>query len=109
MSGMGTTLAMYGAYNLAGALTRHSEDIEGAFTEYEERMRPLVTQAQKLMPFMFRMLNPDTAWGVWLVDSIIKFMMWTGLVKLLMKLKKPDKESVILDDFGFRDLEEWSD
>lgn len=101
MSGMGTTLALFGAYNLAGALTLHPNDPAAAFAFYEKKMRPLVDQAQKLMPGMLRLLNPETSWGVWIVDTLISFLVRSGLVKLLMNLKTPSKDSVLLEDYGF--------
>ncbi|WP_242908165.1 FAD-dependent monooxygenase [Actinomadura terrae] len=49
ISGMGTTLALTGAYILAGELTAH-DDPRTAFARYERVLRPLVTQAQQLAP-----------------------------------------------------------
>ncbi|WP_179378911.1 FAD-dependent monooxygenase [Jannaschia marina] len=48
-TGMGTTLAVIGAYVLAGELTRH-DDPRAAFAAYEERFKPFATEAQKLPP-----------------------------------------------------------
>ena len=107
MSGMGTTLALYGAYNLAGALTRHPNDPLAAFTLYDEKMRPSVLQAQKLMPGLFRLLNPETSWGLWLVDTLIIFLVRSGLVKLLMMLKSPEKGTVVVEEYGFEDIPEY--
>lgn len=68
---MGTTLALNGAYNLAGMLLRHCLgdgcDFTSAFQEYETRMRPLVDAAQKLPPGVPHLIHPETAWGVWLL------------------------------------------
>jgi 2-polyprenyl-6-methoxyphenol hydroxylase-like FAD-dependent oxidoreductase len=57
LTGLGTSLALVGAYVLAGELaTAHdgtaSEDtlIRNALTRYESRMRPYVAQAQELPP-----------------------------------------------------------
>lgn len=44
VSGMGITLALTGAYNLAGALLRHPTDLNKAFATYEEKMRPTVAK-----------------------------------------------------------------
>lgn len=107
MSGMGTTLAMYGAYNLAGALSRYPDDPTLAFAEYEEKMRPSVDRAQKLMPGMFRIMNPETAWGVWIVDTIISLLVWSRLVKLLLMFKKPERSTVPVEEYGLRELPEW--
>lgn len=47
-SGMGTTLTLDGAYNLAGSLLRHPNDHDAAFNYYETAMRPIVEKTQKL-------------------------------------------------------------
>ena len=57
VSGMGTTLAVAGAYVLAGELTR-AEDPRAAFAAYERVLRPLVTKAQKLPPGAPRIAHP---------------------------------------------------
>lgn len=50
LTGLGTSLALVGAYVLAGELAAAGGDHPRAFAAYEERMRPYVTQAQKLPP-----------------------------------------------------------
>jgi 2-polyprenyl-6-methoxyphenol hydroxylase-like FAD-dependent oxidoreductase len=50
VTGMGTSLALVGAYVLAGELARAAGDHERAFRAYEERMRPYVRQGQELPP-----------------------------------------------------------
>lgn len=40
LTGMGTSLALVGAYVLAGELARHDGDHTRAFAAYERRMRP---------------------------------------------------------------------
>ncbi|MEV0196492.1 FAD-dependent monooxygenase [Nonomuraea sp. NPDC050691] len=50
-SGQGTSLALVGAYVLAGELARtHGASFEGAFDRYESVMRPFVEANQKLGP-----------------------------------------------------------
>jgi len=107
---MGTTLALNGAYQLAGALAQHPDDHEAAFAAYEQKMRPLVDRAQKLTPGMPHLLNPETAWGVWVLNAIM-FVLWqSGLIGLLVKLIGPGSGIVVsLEDHGFRRLPEWTD
>ena len=107
MSGMGTTLALFGAYNLAGALLRYPEDPAAAFAKYEQEMRPSVDRAQKLMPGLFRIMNPETAWGVWIIDTMISFLVWSRLVELLLLLKRPEKNPVLVEEYGLKELPEW--
>ncbi|AYF77890.1 FAD-dependent oxidoreductase [Nocardia yunnanensis] len=49
-SGQGTSLALVGAYVLAGELAAAHGDHEIAFAAYEQRMRPFVRENQKLGP-----------------------------------------------------------
>ena len=49
LTGLGTTLALVGAYVLAGELAL-TDDLPTALRRYEEVLRPYVTTAQKLPP-----------------------------------------------------------
>jgi 2-polyprenyl-6-methoxyphenol hydroxylase-like FAD-dependent oxidoreductase len=68
ISGRGTTLALLGAYVLAGELARHDDHRE-AFAAYESVMRPHVRKAQKLPPGTPRIAHPRSRWGVRLLNS----------------------------------------
>ncbi|GAA1870199.1 FAD-dependent monooxygenase [Pseudonocardia ailaonensis] len=59
LTGLGTTLALVGAYVLAGELSR-TPDHRVAFAAYEERMRPFVKEAQTLPPGGFTGYCPKT-------------------------------------------------
>jgi 2-polyprenyl-6-methoxyphenol hydroxylase-like FAD-dependent oxidoreductase len=48
LSGLGTSLALVGAYVLAGELAAAGGDHRVAFERYQQRLRPYVAQAQKL-------------------------------------------------------------
>jgi 2-polyprenyl-6-methoxyphenol hydroxylase-like FAD-dependent oxidoreductase len=50
LTGLGTSLALVGAYVLAGELAAANGDHRTAFTRYERVMRPYVTRAQQLPP-----------------------------------------------------------
>jgi 2-polyprenyl-6-methoxyphenol hydroxylase-like FAD-dependent oxidoreductase len=56
ISGMGTSLALTGAYVLATAIVRHG--YREGFQEYETLMRPYVARAQKLAPGAPGIVNP---------------------------------------------------
>lgn len=109
ISGMGTTLALNGAYSLAGALIRHPKDHLAAFEEYEATMRPLVDRAQKLplggkAPYI---LNPETEWGVQVFHAILGFIYWSGLVKLIERFVGPPANAVPIKDYGFKQASDW--
>lgn len=88
---MGTTLAVVGAYVLAGeivqALASDKDDkIASALSKYEEILKPYVDNAQGLAPGVPHIINPATAWGIWIMHGLLGFMAWTGLDRLFMKL-----------------------
>ncbi|WP_407572807.1 FAD-dependent monooxygenase [Deinococcus altitudinis] len=60
LTGQGTSLAMVGAYILAGELASH-EDVESACVAYEEKMRPYVEANQDLVDGGSSLLVPRTA------------------------------------------------
>ena len=63
VSGMGTSLALVGAYVLGGELATQP-DHRRAFARYEEIMRPYAARAQKLPPGTPRIANPRSRAGV---------------------------------------------
>ena len=84
-TGTGTTLAITGAYILAGEVGRHKGDLAAGLKGYEERMRPIIADMQKVPPFIFAFLAPQTAWGIWLRRNLLTFILWTGILEFLQK------------------------
>jgi 2-polyprenyl-6-methoxyphenol hydroxylase-like FAD-dependent oxidoreductase len=103
---MGTTLALNGAYNLAGSLLKHKSELQldytAAFAQYESKMRPLVQRAQKLPPGIPHVIHPETAWGVWFMRSLIYAMQWSGISYALAVLKGPPARAIQVEDYGIR-------
>ena len=79
-TGTGTTLALTGAYVLAGEVARHKGDLEAGLKGYEERMRPIIDDMQKVPPFVTTIMAPQTAWGIWLRNNIFAFIAWTNVM-----------------------------
>jgi 2-polyprenyl-6-methoxyphenol hydroxylase-like FAD-dependent oxidoreductase len=63
LTGLGTSLALVGAYVLAGELIT-TRDLDSAFGRYEELVRPYVTLAQKLPPGGTRTYAPMSALAI---------------------------------------------
>jgi 2-polyprenyl-6-methoxyphenol hydroxylase-like FAD-dependent oxidoreductase len=61
LTGLGTSLALVGAYVLAGELAAAGGDHRVAFGRYEEILRPYVTSGQKLPPGGVRGFAPSSA------------------------------------------------
>ncbi|RMX80159.1 hypothetical protein D0867_16414 [Hortaea werneckii] len=63
VSGQGTTLALVGAYILAGCINAY-DDVQQALMEYQQQLKPFVQKGQKLYPGVPGSANPQTAWGI---------------------------------------------
>jgi 2-polyprenyl-6-methoxyphenol hydroxylase-like FAD-dependent oxidoreductase len=63
VGGGGTSLALIGAYVLAGELCR-TDDLPTALARYEQFLRPHVTAAQNVRPAVLRRANPRTPAGI---------------------------------------------
>jgi 2-polyprenyl-6-methoxyphenol hydroxylase-like FAD-dependent oxidoreductase len=100
ISGMGTTVAIVGAYILAGEIARNPKDPKTAFASYEKLMRPFVTKAQKLIPGAPQLVNPETAWGIWFMNSILGLVSWAaGLQAFLGRYAGPPVDAIVLPDY----------
>jgi 2-polyprenyl-6-methoxyphenol hydroxylase-like FAD-dependent oxidoreductase len=71
--GMGTSMALVGAYVLAGELAT-AADPAAAFRAYEEGMRDYVTRNLKRPPGGDRGFAPNSRAGIWLRNQVVRTM-----------------------------------
>ena len=71
LSGMSTSLALVGAYVLAGELASTGDPVT-AFGRFEQIMRPYVDRAQKLPPGGPRLGQPRTRAGIGVVHTLAR-------------------------------------
>jgi 2-polyprenyl-6-methoxyphenol hydroxylase-like FAD-dependent oxidoreductase len=83
LTGLGTSLALVGAYVLAGELAAAGGDHHIAFTRYEEIMRPYVTRGQQLPPGGIRAFAPDSAIAIGLRQASMNWMSRWPMRRLL--------------------------
>lgn len=104
---MGTTLALNGAYNLAGAILQHmsndSLNYTSAFAQYETKMRPLVERAQKLPPGIPQLIHPETVWGVWVLHLFCFAVQWSGIGYLLAAFAGPPARATVVEEYSIRE------
>ncbi|WP_437677941.1 FAD-dependent monooxygenase [Sorangium sp. So ce131] len=87
LGGQGTSLAIVGAYVLAGELAR-AGDPGAAFARYESMLRPYATGCQKGAQRAGSFFAPRTSAGLWLRNTLYGFLTapWmTGLFERLVK------------------------
>lgn len=100
ISGVGTSLALLGAYVLAGEISRH-QDHRTAFEAYENKLRKYVEEKQSLPPGVPGLVFPRTIIGVSILRWILWFVAWSGITKLFSAWESDSKDSFELPDYKF--------
>ncbi len=98
LSGMGTSLALVGAYVLAGELAA-GDPPAAAFARYEATMRPYVAQGQELPPGGVRGFAPGTRAEIALFRSSVRWMTRWPLRSLLAR-QFGKADAITLPDHG---------
>lgn len=94
LAGIGTTLAVTGAYVLAGELT-HGGDIPAALKRYEHAMRPMVEDGQGVPKIGPRLMHPRSRLGIMALHGALSVASRPTIRNLATKLfagptKAPD-------------------
>ncbi|KAJ5703645.1 hypothetical protein N7493_011570 [Penicillium malachiteum] len=84
-TGNGTSLAMAGAYILAGEIAKCEGDVAVGLKAYEEQMRPLIAELTKIPPLVLTVIAPQTVCGVWLRNWIFAFIYWSRILDLVQR------------------------
>ncbi|WP_312795785.1 FAD-dependent monooxygenase [Tianweitania sp.] len=85
LAGIGATLAVTGAYVLAGELAGQN-DLPSAFANYEKAMRPMVEEGQGVPKIGPRLMNPQSRLGIGLLHTALKIASQPALRKNAGKL-----------------------
>jgi 2-polyprenyl-6-methoxyphenol hydroxylase-like FAD-dependent oxidoreductase len=72
--GMGTSMALVGAYVLAGELAAANGDHRAAFAQYDAEMRPFVTRNLKRPPGGSGGFAPRTRRGIWMRNQMMRML-----------------------------------
>jgi len=88
LAGIGTTLALTGAYVLAGEIARAGDSgrLEDAFAAYEKAMRPMVEQGQNVPKIGPRLMNPHSRLGIHLLHGALHLASLPGVRDAFAKL-----------------------
>jgi 2-polyprenyl-6-methoxyphenol hydroxylase-like FAD-dependent oxidoreductase len=99
VSGIGTTLAVVGAYVLAGELTK-TDDYEQAFQSYERIMRPFVEEGQSVSKFNQLWTYPHSKFGIALQHAALNVLSKPGIRDLFLKTMR-DPNDIDLPHYEF--------
>ena len=84
-TGGGTSLALAGAYMLAGEVGKHTGDLTAGLKGYEQQMNTFIKEMQKIPPLVSTIMAPQTAWGIWLRNYAFAFIAWTGVAEFAQR------------------------
>jgi 2-polyprenyl-6-methoxyphenol hydroxylase-like FAD-dependent oxidoreductase len=86
LTGMGTAMAIVGAYLLAGEIITAPDDLGGALARHEQRLRPLLAKAQQLPGGGPKFMLPRSALGVRMSRVGMRVMMSRAMRPLTGKM-----------------------
>jgi len=106
VTGMGTTLALTGAYILAGELTRRRGNDSGdgdhapeALQAYTRVVKPFVVEGQKLMAGVPGILYAETSWGLWILTMCISLLSKLRIVDIVVRLMPENKGGLVIPEY----------
>ncbi|WP_433433859.1 FAD-dependent monooxygenase [Nonomuraea sp. CA-141351] len=102
LSGMGSGLALIGAYVLAGELAAAHGDHRVAFARYEEEMRAYATGCQKMGDGVASLMVPGSRFMAGLLNQYYKLMPYLPGKNMASKIARKTAENITLRDY--RDL-----
>jgi 2-polyprenyl-6-methoxyphenol hydroxylase-like FAD-dependent oxidoreductase len=100
MAGVGTSLALVGAYVLAGELKAASGDHRRAFSRYEERMLEHVEQGQKLAKGNATGLIPRSRLQIRIRNQFIRMLPYLPWKDLIASGAQKAANAIVLKDYA---------
>ncbi|KAJ5771073.1 uncharacterized protein N7511_003124 [Penicillium nucicola] len=91
LTGMGTTSSLIGAYVLAGEIARSTDDLSGAFRNYDDTLRPLIKEAQHVNLSAVRYAVPDSQWAISIVHFFVGIACFLRIPDLISRFSS-DKD-----------------
>jgi 2-polyprenyl-6-methoxyphenol hydroxylase-like FAD-dependent oxidoreductase len=98
MSGMGTSMAIIGAYILAGELKAADGDYQKAFASYEAYMREFVLRCQDLANGVDWFV-PKTKFKQWMSQQFWKILPYTPWKNMMIELPKKIANSISVKEY----------
>lgn len=101
MSGMGTSMAVTGAYILAGELMEADGNYARAFARYEQNMRPFVAAAQKMAEGA-EWFVPTTRFKLWMSRQIWKILPHTPWKNMMIEMPMKVATSITVKEYKMK-------
>ena len=98
LGGVGATLAVVGAYILAGEM-RSNRDYSSAFSAYERKLRAFVEQAQGIRKIVPRLANPHSRFGLAVLHTVVRIASQPTVSKVLNQLASGRSKDIDLPHY----------
>ena len=85
LSGQGSTLAIVGAYILAGELKHANGNYKIAFEQYENIFKPFIEHKQKSAQNFAKLLVPKNNFGIWLRNASTNLMVLPFVSRMFIR------------------------
>ncbi|MEV6769510.1 FAD-dependent monooxygenase [Nocardia sp. NPDC051030] len=95
MTGMGTAMAIVGAYILAGEIASTPEDLTAALARYEAAVTPFLDKAKELPGGGLKMMLPTSKLGLKMVMQVGKLMTTRPFRPIMMKMLDSTEDYVL--------------
>jgi 2-polyprenyl-6-methoxyphenol hydroxylase-like FAD-dependent oxidoreductase len=99
LSGMGTGMAVVGAYVLAGELLEADGDYEVAFERYEQLMRDFVKRCQEIADGGADWFVPRTPFRLWLSNQMWRILPYTPWKNMMIEVPLRIGNSISLKEY----------
>jgi 2-polyprenyl-6-methoxyphenol hydroxylase-like FAD-dependent oxidoreductase len=99
LSGHGTSMALVGAYILAGELARAEGDFAAGLRAYDERLRPWITQIQVSAPGNGKTMTPNTALGIEFRRRMVQLQEYAPVKALVRRDRTQLSSAFALPDY----------
>jgi 2-polyprenyl-6-methoxyphenol hydroxylase-like FAD-dependent oxidoreductase len=99
LSGLGTSVALVGAYVLAGELAAAGGDLETALTAYQRVLGPYAKAAMQLPPGGINGFAPKTRTAIWLRAKSMNMMNYWPMSALMRKIVNR-ADAIALPDYS---------
>ncbi len=98
IAGIGTTLAIVGAYVLAGEIAEQPS-LADAFERYDQIMRPFVEKGQNVPKIAPKMLQPQTRFGVALQRAVLRVAAAPGIKQVATRFFVSSADEIELPNY----------
>ncbi|QKG24011.1 FAD-dependent monooxygenase [Actinomadura verrucosospora] len=100
LSGMGTGLAMVGAYVLAGELAAARGDHRVAYARYQDVLGEYAAGCQKMGDGVAKLMMPDSRFAVALLNRYYKLLPYLPGKNMAAKIARKTAEGIALPDYA---------